>query len=150
MARTTFDPTERRIAGLRVRRVPPSKPLVEDPWHRSQCLPELEPPSEDRLRSLKDQIFASDRILLSHASAIEDNFVPDRRPERHDATARATVYVMNLIVVTMSLPVGMALLMFNIIGGENLRTTAHVVALTGLGMALASSPGAPALLATLV
>lgn len=72
---------------------------------------------------------------------MEDVFDPKRRPENGNVTARITVYVMNLIVMVMVLPVGLALLFFNILFGENLRTTAHVIALTGMAMALANMPG---------
>ena len=67
---------------------------------------------------------------------MEDVFEPVLREEHGDLTARLTVYVMNLIVIVFSAPVGLALLLMNILGGENLRTTAHVVALTGLFIAL--------------
>lgn len=57
-------------------------------------------------------------------------------------TARLTVYALNLSVIAFTVPVGMALLLMNILGGENLRTTAHVMALTGLFSALAAAnPG---------
>ena len=59
------------------------------------------------------------------------------REEHQDLTARLTVYALNLTVMVFALPVGLALLFMNIIGGENLRTTAHVMALTGLFSALA-------------
>ena len=78
-------------------------------------------------------------ISLTHGSAVEDVFEPSEREEHNDRVARATVYVMNGIVAALSLPVGLALLAFNILGGENLRTTAHVIALTGLGTALAQT-----------
>jgi len=71
---------------------------------------------------------------------MEDVFEPAKRAEHNDSIAKATVYVMNAIVAVVSLPVGLALLAFNIFGGENLRTTAHVVALTGVGTALARTP----------
>ena len=72
---------------------------------------------------------------------MEDIFDPQKRPENKHVIARLTVYVMNLIVMVMALPVGVALLVFNILFGENLRTTAHVIALTGMAMALATMPG---------
>lgn len=59
----------------------------------------------------------------------------DRR-ESHDPYARLTVYVLTTIVLIFAFPVGFALLIFNILGGENLRTTSHALALTGLGLAL--------------
>jgi hypothetical protein len=92
-------------------------------------LPDLEP-AEDRLRRHKSHIFSADTITLSHNSAIEDVFEPNMRAEHRDVTARMTVYVMNAIVMVFALPVGLALLCLNILGGENLRTTAHVMALT--------------------
>lgn len=72
---------------------------------------------------------------------MEDVFDPSQRAEHRDVVARMTVYVMNMIVMVFALPVGLALLFLNILGGENLRTTAHVMALTGLFMALASNSG---------
>ena len=117
-----------RIAGLRISRVEAGSGL----------LPELEPP-EDRLRRDKSHIFLSDSISLSHDSAMEDVFDPSLRDEQHDVTARATVYVINLIVMVFALPVGLALLCLNILGGANLRTTAHIMALTGMFMALSAS-----------
>lgn len=104
-------------------------------------LPELAPP-EERLERERTAIFRSDAISLCRDSAIEDVFVPAERPEHQDLTARATVYVLNLTVMVFALPVGLALLIMNILCGENLRTTAHVMALTGLFSALsAANPG---------
>lgn len=120
-----------RIAGLRISRVSPAV-------HSRSLLPDLEPP-EERLRKAKSNIFSADSIALSHSSALEDVFEPSLREEHNDITARATVYVLNLIVMVFAMPVGLALLCLNILGGENLRTTAHVLALTGLFMALASA-----------
>lgn len=67
------------------------------------------------------------------------------RPERRDPIARLTVYALNAAVMVFFFPLGFALLIFNILGGENLRTTAHALALTGLGMALAAAGFAAAL-----
>lgn len=67
---------------------------------------------------------------------MEDVFEPMLREEHGDTVARLTVYAMNLIVMVFSVPVGLALMLMNIIGGENLRTTAHVIALTGTFLGL--------------
>lgn len=120
-----------RIAGLRISRVDAFEA-------RSGMLPELEPP-EERLRRAKSHIFLSDSISLSHDSAMDDVFDPNLREEQHDVTARATVYVINLIVIVFAMPVGLALLCLNILGGANLRTTSHIMALTGIFMALSAS-----------
>lgn len=140
-----------RIAGLRISRIataeqaPPSRDPLEDFWRPKDALPDLEP-AEDRLRRLKRQIFESDRITLTHSSAIDDVFEPRARDEHHHVVARATVYVMNMIVLVMALPVGLALLCFNILFGENLRTTAHVIALTGMFIALGQTEAGARLL----
>ena len=131
-----------RIAGLKISRVTPvarAEDPLEDFWTPRDALPDLEPP-EDRLRTLRSHIFASDSITLTHSSAMEDVFDPRGRPEHFNFTARATVYVMNMMVLVMALPVGLGLLFFNILFGENLRTTAHVVALTGMALALMQTP----------
>ncbi len=53
--------------------------------------------------------------------------------------ARLTVYALNASVILFALPVGLALLALNIAGGENMRTTAHAMALTGLFVALGAT-----------
>lgn len=139
-----------RVAGLRISRVEPtirsSGPdatghALHAAWKPRDDLPDLEPPepTEEHLRQSKRQIFSSDMISLTHGSAMEDVFEPNEREEHKDRVARATVYVLNGIVAVLSLPIGLALLAFNILGGENLRTTAHVIALTGMGTALAQT-----------
>lgn len=118
-----------RIAGLKISR-------VEEP--RSGLLPDLEPP-EVRLQRQKSSIFLADSINLSHGSAMDDVFDPSLRAEQNDLVARSTVYVMNMIVLVFAMPVGLALLCLNILGGANFRTTAHAMALTGVFMALAAT-----------
>jgi len=115
---------------------------ADDGAHGRELLPDLEP-AEDRLRRQKSLIFRSDSIsvALSHNSAMEDVFDPELREEHRNLTARVTVYVMNLTIMVLALPVGLGLLCFNILGGENLRTTAHVMALTGMAMALSMTQG---------
>lgn len=122
-----------RIAGLKISRVPATVAQ-----HSRELLPELAPP-EERLHRARSHIFSADAISLSRELAVEDVFDPKRRMEHHDIVTRLTVYVINLIVIVFALPVGLALLCLNILGGENLRTSAHVLALTGMFMALAAS-----------
>ena len=118
-----------RIAGLRISRI-----------QGSELLPDLAPP-EERLQREKSRIFSSDTIALTQGSAIEDEFDPSRREEHRDLVARLTVYAMNLIIMVFSLPLGIAIFLMNVLGGENLRTTAHVMALMGLFMALSANSG---------
>lgn len=129
-----------RIAGLRISRIPSSDVVdpLADFWTPKDVFPDLEP-AEDKLRRIKRHIFASDTITLTHSSAVDDVFGPKHREEHGSLVARVTVYVLNMIVIVMALPVGLLLLFFNILGGENLRTTAHVIALTGMGLALAQT-----------
>lgn len=104
-------------------------------------MPDLAPP-EERLRSQKRQIFSSDAISLSQSTAMHDVLDSDFRAERNDVIARLTVYALNMTIMVFTVPIGMALLVLNITAGENLRTTAHVMALTGLFSALAAAnPG---------
>lgn len=131
-----------RIAGLKISRV---EPVFSSEKQGKDLLPNLAPveqPTEESLRLEKSNIFLADSIMLSHDSAIDDVFEPRLREEHNDTIARVTVYVMNMIVMVFAMPVGLALLCFNILFGENLRTTAHVIALTGMGTSLlTSNPG---------
>lgn len=119
-----------------------SRVVPTKPHHKS--LPDLAPP-EERLRTQKSHIFSADAIALTHTSAMEDVFDPSEREEHKDTVARLTVYALNLTVMVFTVPVGLALLLLNILAGENLRTTSHVMALTGLFSALAAAN--PALVA---
>lgn len=140
--------TIHKIAGLKISRVEPKSKAVDpldDFWTPKDSLPDLEPPEEEIIRSTR-QILASDPIPVSHRSEMEDVFEGDLNSGNRTFIARATVYVMNLIVIVMALPVGLGLLFFNILFGANLRTTAHVIALTGMGIALSQTPGGEGLL----
>jgi hypothetical protein len=137
-----------RIAGMKISRVALAPVEQGEFVPGREVLPELEP-AEERLRRHKSHIFGSESISLSQKSAMEDVFEPSQRAEHQDFTARMTVYVMNGIVMVFALPVGLALLCLNILGGENLRTTAHALALTGLFMALAATEGGARLLSVL-
>ena len=131
-----------RIAGLRISRVATSV----DSQAR---LPDLEPP-EERLRRQKSSIFAADSIALTDVAHMQDVFDATQQPEEQlDTVARVTVYTLNLIVLILAMPVGVMLFFLNILGGENLRTTAHTIALVGLFSALANMNGALPILSVL-
>ena len=104
-------------------------------WRPKDNFPDLAP-VDDRLRSFKRSLFRSDAITLIHNAADNDPLGPSNREEHFDLTARLTVYVVNLIVIILSLPIGLGLLCFNILTGENLRTSLHVLALTGMYIGL--------------
>lgn len=102
----------------------------------AQRLPELVPadaPAAPR-RAFVGIEMRSDAIIDE-----ETNFA--HREEVKSEVAKLTVYTLNAILMVMAFPVGFALLVFNILGGENLRTTAHAIALTGLAIALSAAAG---------
>ncbi|MEL7026714.1 MAG: hypothetical protein AAGO57_05725 [Pseudomonadota bacterium] len=111
---------------------------------RSLDLPELSPPARinrrRRSRVISRSLELSPSIELTHDSVHDEAVVPSKREEPRNETARLTVYAFNAILMVMAFPVGMALLLFNILGGENLRTTAHAIALTGTAIALSMTP----------
>ncbi len=125
--------------------------MIQDPRQSFvRALPVCRPPA--RMDRLPDLTPAESRrplwsrlIAFSHNSIQEETTDFRARPEAGDPIARLTVYVLNAAIILFVFPVGLATLIFNILGGENLRTTAHVMALTGLGMALAASGELPAL-----
>lgn len=106
-------------------------------------LPDLEP-AQDKLRDARHSIFSFDSIELTSDAAQDETTKPQHRAERDSLVARVTVYTMNAILFFMAFPVGAALLTFNVLGGENIRTTAHAIALTGMGIGLSmASTGSP-------
>ncbi|MEL6643974.1 MAG: hypothetical protein AAFQ79_08575 [Pseudomonadota bacterium] len=107
---------------------------------RFAMLPELEP-----VESEADKTGALAGIEFSTHAIQEETTDFRERAESHDAIARLTVYAMNAAIMLFAFPIGFGLLIFNILGGENLRTTAHAMALTGMVMALGMSEYAPSL-----
>lgn len=67
-------------------------------------------------------------------------------PEADNPVARALVYALNVVLMALAFPIGFAMLLFNVLGGENLRTTVHVLALTGMAAALANTEAGAGLL----
>ncbi|WP_158221918.1 hypothetical protein [Actibacterium pelagium] len=62
-----------------------------------------------------------------------------------DVVEQVTVYVMTITLMVLAFPVGFALLIYNILRGESLRTTARVMALNGAVMGLLMSDFLPQL-----
>jgi hypothetical protein len=106
------------------------------PSRRSR-LPELEP--ADAPRQPHKPFIGID---MSSDAVMADETRFSHREETKSETARLTVYALNATLLIMAFPVGFGMLVFNILGGENLRTTAHVMALTGMGIALSASGAA--------
>lgn len=91
-------------------------------------LPNLAP-SEEKLRRSRLAIFASDLIEIEDVK-LE---APEKEPELAE---QLTVYVMTLTIMVMMFPAGFAMMIYNILAGENLKMTARAMALTGVGIAL--------------
>lgn len=75
-------------------------------------------------------------VHLKSSNVCEESTDFRERSETRDPCAVLTVYAINAMVMVFAFPLGFALLVFNILGGENLRTTSHVMGLTGLATAL--------------
>jgi hypothetical protein len=102
---------------------------------RFALLPELAPADPEEAY---DEDTAADHAMLSFTSAsiVDESTDFRERIETESTVARLTVYTLNATIMVFAFPIGFGLLMFNILGGENLRTTAHAMALTGLALAL--------------
>jgi len=127
-----------RIAGLKISRVQPKAAFAGEYVPGREVLPDLEPP-EARLKSRRAEIFSRDALSIVPEGIVSEATHPSEEMPEQDFTGRMTVYVLNATVMVFALPVGLALLLLNILGGENLRTTAHVMALTGVFMALTAN-----------
>jgi len=60
-------------------------------------------------------------------------------PATENPLARLIAYTLNFVLLILALPVGFAMLIVNVLGGANLRTTVHVLALTGLAIAVVNT-----------
>ncbi|MEM9707985.1 MAG: hypothetical protein AAF871_04280 [Pseudomonadota bacterium] len=111
------------------------------PISRSVAFPDLEPAAGLRRRRpsrvLSQSLELAPKIELIRDSVSDEPIVPSGRKERESLTARLTVYVLSLILMVIFFPAGLAMLVFNILSGENIRTTSHAIALTGTATALA-------------
>lgn len=93
-----------------------------------EVFPRLEP-SEDTLRSSRQELFAND-LIVAGDDQIEDTSEPA------DVMEQLVVYVMSLTLMVLMFPVGFAVMFYNIVAGENIRMTARAMALTGVAMGL--------------
>lgn len=60
---------------------------------------------------------------------------PSPRREKEPLVRRLTTYSFNTTLLVVAMPIGAALLTYNVLGREDSRVTARVMALTGIGMA---------------
>ena len=98
-------------------------------------LPPLNPNKLEDVSRIRDILHAqAERAKFSNAISYEPQI-----PQGQDIVHRLTVHALCGILLVMAFPVGMAALIFNILGGENIRSTAHVIALTGTAIALSDA-----------
>lgn len=74
-----------------------------------------------------------DRIRTALYPSKEEDGVPN-------LTQRLTIYTVNTTLMLVALPLGAALLTYNILGGEDARMTARALALTGAFLSLTHTP----------
>lgn len=67
-------------------------------------------------------------------------------PSADNALSRLAVYLLNALLLILAFPVGFALLMFNLLAGENLKITLQVLGITGLAMILSQTGAAERIL----
>jgi len=74
---------------------------------------------------------AEDMVIFgpTHASDVAD---------KEDVPARFATYALNSVLLVTALPVGLGMATYNVMGGENFRLTAQMVALTGMFNGLAA------------
>ncbi len=107
---------------------------------RFDLLPVLEPanePSQPVERSPLEKLGI--KLDLDSDAICEETTDFRDRKEAKSSEAKLTVYALCATIMLFSFPIGFATLIFNILGGENLRTTSHIMALTGMLMALGMS-----------
>lgn len=86
-------------------------------------------PSEEGLRKSRLAIFASDLIEVEDVKLEAPAHGPDLMEQ-------LTVYVMTVTMMVMMFPAGFAMMIYNILAGENLKMTARAMALTGFGISM--------------
>ena len=112
---------------------PVGLPRVGRPISARMIFPELEPaniPTAPRRRRVWTRALMRIRTQTSRLRLTPKSL----RPEARDPKARALVYILNATLLFLAFPVGFGLLIFNVLRGENLPLTAHVMAATGVVM----------------
>ena len=86
----------------------------------------------------------AERPEAGHFARIRNDLVTQfqeirANPAADNALSRLTVYALNAVLLIVAFPVGFAMLMFNLLAGENLRLNIHALALTGLAVTLSQT-----------
>jgi hypothetical protein len=96
------------------------------------ALPDLEP-AESTSGSHTSHLTRISEEMAVQFAELRNN------PDARNPLARLTVYALNAVLLVVAFPVGFALLLINVLLGENLRLNVHVLALTGLALTLSST-----------
>ncbi|MDP2062869.1 MAG: hypothetical protein Q8J98_07160 [Phaeovulum sp.] len=78
--------------------------------------------------------------MLSEAARIRLALYPEPEvlpPQKAPTVQRVTIYTLNTALILVAMPVGVAVLTYNVLGRESMTTTARSVALAGFGVAFA-------------
>lgn len=111
---------------------PVHRATLRRPIRARALLPDLEPAQP--MAAPERGPIAQAVVALRRRVTIRQAALPSQRPEARDPRARLLVYILNTALLFVAFPIGFALLLFNILGGENLRATANVIAITGVAM----------------
>jgi hypothetical protein len=99
-----------------------------------EAFPDLEPAEAGR--SAGGRAGHLDRLLEDLRTQFRE---VRENPDVDNPLVRLTVYTLNAVLLILAFPVGFAMLIFNVLVGENLRTNVHVLALTGLAITLSNT-----------
>jgi hypothetical protein len=110
-----------------------ARPVRSHRRHTTQArraFPELAP-ADGGPRAAAGHLARIRREILAQAREIRTD------PAADNALSRLSVYALCAFLLIVAFPVGFAMLIYNLLAGENLRITLHVVALSGLVVLLA-------------
>ncbi len=91
--------------------------------------PDIETPGEEPAKKQWIPAFLRNMIVVEDVKL-------EAPAERVGTVEQLSVYTMTVTLMVLAFPVGFAMLIYNILGGENLRATARAMALTGTMMGL--------------
>ena len=114
-----------------------ARPVRSTRRHRRRAddvFPELEPAEAAHRRARHTSTFAE----TLHEMRVQLDEVLEN-PATENPLARLIAYTPNFVLLILAFPVGFAMLIVNVLGGANLRTTVHVLALTGLAIAVVNT-----------
>lgn len=105
-------------------------------WSEPQLSPEVMTWFEGTDTPAELKPVSSDLSALRNFMALDTS--KDVKRIADTATGRASLYVMSATIGVFALPLGASMLTYNALSGGSFRATSHMMALTGLGLALSS------------